>query len=436
MTRSTELWRAPVAHGPVRGTVRVPGSKSITNRALVLACLSDGPSRVSNLLAARDSELMAQGLRNLGHEVDWSGDAVTVIPHAGHDVSDVTVQCGQAGTVMRFLPAVAALAHGSIVFDADASARTRPMQPLLSALRSLGLDIEPSDGLPFTLQARGRVPGGDATLDASTSSQFVSGLLLSAARAESRVRIEHRSDTGAQVPSLPHIEMTCRMLAAHGVDVQWDREAAAAAWTVQPQRLSAHDWQVEPDASNALPFIAAAAVTAGDVTIPGLGASALQPLADVVEVLEQFGCAVARTQDGLHVKGPDRLAGIDADLSAIAETAVTFAAMCAHASSASHLRGVAHIRGHETDRVAAIISVLTAVGCGADYDEDGDTLTITPGKLRAAALESFEDHRMATAAAILGLGVEGVDVVDISVTAKTMPAFPELWRGLVDGETR
>ena len=430
------MWRAPVARGPVRGTVRVPGSKSITNRALVLACSSDGPSRVRNLLAARDSELMARGLRRLGHEVDWSGDVAAVTPQPGCDVGEVTVQCGQAGTVMRFLPAAAALARGDVMFDAYASARSRPMGPALHALRSLGLDIEASGGLPFTLHAQGRIPGGAATLDASASSQFVSGLLLSAARADAEVRIAHHSESGAQVPSLPHIEMTCRMLAAHGVSVQWDRDGAGAVWTVQPQRVAPYDWDVEPDASNALPFIAAAAVTGGEATIPGLGHSALQPLDEVVAVLEQFGCAVARTGDGLQVTGPGRLAGIDADLSAIAETAVTFAAMCAHASGVSRLRGVAHIRGHETDRVAAIITVLSAVGCGADYDAGADTLTITPGPLRAAEVDSFEDHRMATAAAILGLGVDGVDVADISVTAKTMPAFTDLWRELVSGEAR
>lgn len=432
----TELWRAPAARGPVRGTVRVPGSKSITNRALVLACLSDGPGVVRNALSARDSEVMAQGLRSLGHEIDWSGDVVSVTPSSGSDVGSVTVHCGQAGTVMRFLPAAAALARGAITFDADMSARTRPMSPVLQALRDLGVSVDASAGLPFTLHAQGRLPGGVVTLDASASSQFVSGLLLSAARADSEVRIEHRSASGAQVPSLPHIEMTCRMLAAHGVGVQWDRDGAGAMWTVQPQRMTPHDWEVEPDASNALPFIAAAAVTGGEVTVRGLGRSALQPLADVVAVLEQFECAVERTEEGLRVTGPGRLAAVDVDLSAIAETAVTFAAMCAYASGPSRLRGVAHIRGHETDRVAAIISVLRAVGCGADYDDDSDTLTINPGPLRAATLDSFDDHRMATAAAILGLGAEGVNVADIAVTAKTMPGFAEMWGELVVGEGR
>lgn len=435
MTDSPSLWRTPVARGPVRGTVTVPGSKSITNRALLLSALSDAPSTVRNALAARDSELMVQGLRTLGHEIVWSNDVITVNPQRDAHVGAVSINCGQAGTVMRFLPGAAALSHGDITFNADASARTRPMQPILAALRALGIEVDSITHLPFTMHAFGRIGGGDVTLDASASSQFVSGLLLSAAHADTTVRVIHRNDAGLGVPSLPHIDMTRRMLASHGVLVDDDQLGDSRIWTVAPQSMKAHDWWIEPDASNALPFIAAAAVTAGDITIEGLGESRLQPIHDVVDVLTQFGCHITTSEHGLHVRGPNRLQGVDVNLTAIAETAVTFAAVCAHATSTSRLRGVAHIRGHETDRIAAIIKVLTSVGCAADYDESTDTLTISPKPLQATTLDSFDDHRMATAGAILGLTVPGMLISDVHVTAKTMPDFVSLWHGLVTGES-
>lgn len=429
MTTPTEFWHAPSATAPVRGVVRVPGSKSITNRALILACLSDGPSSIANPLHARDTAAMTHGLRALGHGVHARGANWDIHPTLHPNLDATTIDCDQAGTVMRFLPPVACLAHGDVTFDAHASARTRPIAPMLDALRALGAHLSDDTAFPFTLHGTGNLRGGLVTLDASASSQFVSALLLVAGRADEGITVEHRSATSADVPSLPHIEMTCTMLAEHGVHVESRIIHGVRSWRVPPSRLTAHDWQIEPDLSNALPFIAAAAVTAGEVHVVGLGLSTLQPLESVRSVLTQLGCSTNVANGDFVVKGPGQLSGIDIDLSDIAETAVTFAAICAHASGPSRLRGIEHIRGHETDRIAAIVHVLQAVGCGADY-ADG-VLTIAPKPLKPAALPAFGDHRMATAAAILGLGVQGITVDDITTTSKTLPEFSHLWLQLV-----
>jgi len=427
----TGFWRAPRASAPVRGSVTVPGSKSITNRALILASLSDGPSVVHRPLMARDTSAMINGLRSLGHSVNIESAAVDVQPHLKQAVGAVNIDCDQAGTVMRFLPAVATLAIGDITFDVETSARSRPMGPVMGALRTLGAQIAPLDSMPFTVRATGSLTGGEVTLDASASSQFVSALLLVAARAERGITVQHRSDTGADVPSLPHIDMTIAMLRAHGVIVN-ESTTHDRTWSVAPGNLASKDWHIEPDLPNALPFLVAAAVTQGSVRIPGLGHSNLQPLTEVTDVLTAAGCAVTQDGDDLVATGPTQLLGIDVDLSAIAETAVTFAAMCAYAATPSVLRGIEHIRGHETDRVMAIQEVLGAVGCATSY-EDG-ALTITPGSLKPAHLQTFGDHRMATAAAIIGLGVDGVTVDDVSVTSKTMPNFVEMWQELLTQE--
>ncbi|NBO45905.1 MAG: 3-phosphoshikimate 1-carboxyvinyltransferase [Actinobacteria bacterium] len=424
------MWRAPCATSPVHGVVQVPGSKSITNRALILACLSDGPSFIGNPLHARDTAAMTNGLLALGYGVHARGAHWDISPTLHPHVDEVTIDCDQAGTVMRFLPPVAGLTRGDVTFDAHASARTRPIRPMLDALCTLGVHISDDTTFPFTLRGTGNLRGGRVTIDASASSQFVSALLLVAARADESIIIEHRSASGADVPSLPHIAMTCAMLAAHGVHVESRNIDGTRSWQVPPGPMTAHDWQIEPDLSNALPFIGAAAVTGGEVHIAGLGSSTLQPYESVTNVLTQLGCSISVVNQDFAVKGPGQLSGIDVDLSDIAETAVTFAAICAHASAPSRLRGIEHIRGHETDRIAAIIEVLTTVGCGADY-ADG-VLTIEPKPLKPAVLPSFGDHRMATAAAILGLGVDGVTVEDITTTSKTLPEFSQLWLELVN----
>lgn len=417
-------WRAPVARRGVTGRIRLPGSKSMTARALVLSALADGPSRVERPLRARDTTLMAAGLGALGVRVDTTADdAWTVTP--GPLRGPAAVDVGLAGTVMRFLPPVAALADGTATFDGDPAARTRPLRPLLDALRALGADLDaaPGGGLPLTVRGRGGLPGGDAVIDASASSQLVSGLLLSAPRFGHGVTLTHQ---GPPVPSAPHLRMTVRMLRAAGADVD---DTAPERWTVAPGPLRGHTWTVEPDLSGAAPFLAAAAVTGGAVTLADWPADSAQPVGTLTELFTAFGAAVEQEPGGLTVRGTGTLRGVDADLSEVGELTPVLAALAALADGPSRLRGVAHIRAHETDRIAALARELGKVG--ARVVEHPDGLDIAPGPRRAAVLETYDDHRMAHAAAVLGLAVDGVELTDVGCTAKTLPAFPEHWAALV-----
>ncbi|WP_433265238.1 3-phosphoshikimate 1-carboxyvinyltransferase [Actinosynnema sp. CS-041913] len=413
----TSQWSAPTAHGPVHATVPVPGSKSITNRALVLAALADGPSTLHAPLRSRDTELMAAALVALGVEIAAGPDGSWLVtPHALR--GPAAVDCGLAGTVMRFLPPAAALAVGEVVFDGDEHARVRPMGTILTALRALGADVD-GDALPFTLNGKGGLPGGDVTIDASASSQFVSGLLLSGARYEGGVTVIH---DGQPVPSLPHIEMTVSMLRDAGVVVD---DSLPNVWRVEPGAVDGREWRIEPDLSNATPFLAAAAVTGGEVTIPGWPTTTTQPGGAVREIFEQLGCAVALDGRGLTVRGPERLSGLDIDLRDESELTPTIAALATLADGPTRIRGVAHIRGHETDRIAALAVEINRLGGDAAETEDG--LAITPRPLRAGEWRAYADHRMATAGAIIGLAVPGVSVDDIKSTTKTIPDFPGMW---------
>ncbi|UZJ25567.1 3-phosphoshikimate 1-carboxyvinyltransferase [Rhodococcus antarcticus] len=411
----TTTWPAPAATAPVRATVTVPGSKSITNRVLVLAALADGGSLVRGALVSRDTELMAAALRSLGVGVDLS-TAVTPGPLRG----DVDVDCGLAGTVMRFLPALAALADGDVRMDGDAHARTRPMSTVLGALRTLGVDVS-GDALPFTVRGTGSVRGGEVELDASASSQFVSGLLLSGARYDRGLVVRH---VGPPVPSRPHLDMTVAMLRAVGVDVD---DTVPDVWRVSPGPVGAHEWDVEPDLSNATPFLAAAAVTGGTVTIPGWPSTTTQPGHAIRDVLVRMGCSVSLAGGALTVTGPTRLVGVELDLHDVGELTPTIAALCAVADGPSTLRGIAHLRGHETDRLAALVIELTALGCGARETADGLVVTPAPLTAPARAWSSYADHRMATAGAVLGLVVPGLQVDDVGTTAKTLPGFTSMW---------
>ncbi|WP_309112344.1 3-phosphoshikimate 1-carboxyvinyltransferase [Saccharothrix sp.] len=413
----TQQWSAPTADGPVHATVPVPGSKSITNRALVLAALADGPSVLHAPLRSRDTNLMVAALRSLGVEITDGPDGswlVTPLPMHG----PAAVDCGLAGTVMRFLPPAAALAVGEIVFDGDEHARVRPMGTILDALRALGADID-GDALPFTLHGKGGLPGGQVTIDASASSQFVSGLLLSGARYESGVTVVH---DGKPVPSLPHIEMTVSMLREAGVVVD---DATPNEWRVEPGPIAGRAYAIEPDLSNAMPFLAAAAVTGGEVTIPGWPVATTQPGAAVKDILERFGCTVVVDERGLTVRGPGRLTGVDIDLRDESELTPTVVALAALAEGRTQVRGVAHIRGHETDRLAALAAEVNRLGGSASETEDG--LIITPAPLHGGVWRAYADHRMATAGAIIGLVVDGVAVDDIGSTTKTIPDFPGMW---------
>ena len=418
----TQLWPAPVAAGPVRATVPVPGSKSITNRALVLAALADGPSALRAPLRSRDTELMAAALRSLGAGIrDGAHGEWLVDPAALR--GPATVDCGLAGTVMRFVPPVAALAEGPVAFDGDPQARQRPLDTVLDALRDLGAEIS-GTALPFELRGTGGLRGGVVTIDASASSQFVSGLLLSAARFERGVTVVH---DGPPVPSLPHIDMTVAMLRAAGVRVDDERPNT---WQVFPGPISALDAEIEPDLSNATPFLAAAAVTAGEVVVPGWPAETTQAGDAFRGILAELGARVALDGTGLTATGPAELAGVDVDLHDVGELAPTVAALAALATGPSRLRGIAHLRGHETDRLAALQAEIT--GLGGDVEQTEDGLLIRPRPLHGGTWRSSADHRMATAGAILGLRVPGIEVEDIATTGKTIPDFPGMWSAMLE----
>ena len=417
-------WIAPTATGPVTGTVRLPGSKSMTARALVLSALGDGPSTIRRALRARDTTLMAAALQALGVRIGAaSDDAWTVEP--GPLRGPAVVDVGLAGTVMRFVPPVAALADGTVTFDGDPHARSRPLRPILDALRALGVSIEasPAGGLPLIVHGTGQIDGGEAVIDASESSQFVSGLLLSAARFIKGLVLRH---DGPPVPSAPHLRMTTHMLGAAGVVVD---ESVPDVWVVEPGRVRGRSWDIEPDLSGAVPFFAAAIVTGGTVTLADWPTDSWQPVGRLTELLTNLGAEVTQSGAGLTVRGTGRLRGVTADLSDVSELTPVIAALAALAGGPSELRGVAHIRGHETDRIAALARELRAVG--TDVQEHPDGLTIRPGPLRPTTVDTYADHRMAHAAAVLGLAVKGLVLSDVACTAKTLPEFPELWADLV-----
>lgn len=428
----TTGWPAPVADRPVVGTFTVPGSKSLTNRYLVLAALADDESLLRAPLRSRDTLLMAQALRDMGVEVNDvpgdspEGDDWHVVPHALR--GPASIDCGLAGTVMRFLPALAALGTGSFAFDGDEHARTRPMAPVLDAVRQLGVTVDTygSETLPFTVYGDGSLAGGRVRVDASASSQFVSALLLIGARCRGGLTIEH---DGATLPSLPHIEMTVEVLRDAGVIVEDD--PTAGRWQVEPSDIRSLDVMVEPDLSNAAPFLAAAAVTGGEVFMADWPSFTTQPGDRMRDILEQMGCEVTLDRDGLRVRGPERLHGIDIDLSNEAELTPVVAAMMTLASSPSRIRGVAHIRGHETDRLAALRTEFNALGGNVEETEDG--LIITPQRLTGGLFRTYADHRMAMAAAVIGLVVPMIAIENVETTSKTLPSFADRWSALANG---
>ncbi|MDF0529071.1 3-phosphoshikimate 1-carboxyvinyltransferase [Tsukamurella sp. 8F] len=417
-----ELWDAPTVDDPVTGTVTLPGSKSITNRAYILAAQSDSPSTLVNALRSRDTDLMMAGLESLGIRISAETPGSTTVHLTGGALHGGTVDCGLAGTVMRFLPPLAAGAHGTVEFDGDGQARTRPLGTVLEALRGLGADVD-GDALPFTVHGTGPIRGGAVTIDASASSQFVSGLLLSGPSFTGGVTVHH---DGKPVPSMPHIEMTVAMLRAAGAEVD---TSEANTWRVAPGTLAGREWIVEPDLSNATVFLAAAAITGGAVTVPRWNPDSTQPGVQFADVLAAMGAEVRHADGALTARGTGRLDGVDWDLRDIGELTPTVAVLAALAQSPSHLRGIAHLRGHETDRLAALTREITALGGRCTETEDG--LHIEPADLHGGVWHSYADHRMATAGAILGLTVPGVQVEDIATTAKTMPDFPALWARLV-----
>ena len=430
-------WRAPTPSTPIEATLALPGSKSLTNRELVLAALADGVSVLRAPLHSRDSKLMVEALRSLGTTIDEVPGAGSFGPDwkitPGELFGSTTIDCGLAGTVMRFLPPVAALALGPTTFDGDAGARRRPMATTISSLKALGVDVadEGRGALPFTVHGTGRVTGGALTIDASSSSQFVSGLLLAAARFDNGIDLIH---SGERLPSLPHIEMTIEVLKNRGVVVE---SPEVGRWVVHAGPIAALDIDIEPDLSNAAPFLAAALVTGGSVTITGWPATTTQVGNDLIDLLPLFGATV--TRDGSNVtvtgardaEGAPTINGIALDLSTGGELAPAIVALAALASSPSTITGIGHIRHHETDRLAALATEINKLG--GNVTELPDGLFIEPAPLHGGVWLSYEDHRMAHAGAIIGLAIAGVEVENIATTAKTLPEFVDLWAALVDG---
>ncbi|MEV6109441.1 3-phosphoshikimate 1-carboxyvinyltransferase [Streptomyces sp. NPDC051940] len=431
-------WPAPTASDPVEAGVTVPGSKSVTNRALVLAALASEPGWLRRPLRSRDSSLMAQGLRALGVGIeetvsssssaaDGTGEAWRVIPAGLH--GPATVDVGNAGTVMRFLPPVATLAAGDIRFDGDPRSYERPLHGVIDALRALGarIDDEGRGSLPLTVYGGGALEGGTVEVDASSSSQFISALLLSAPRFNQGLELRH---TGRTLPSLPHIRMTVDMLRAAGAQVTTPEDSGEPnVWRVAPSALLGRDLTVEPDLSNAQPFLAAALITGGRVTIPDWPEHTTQPGDALREIFTAMGGSCELTHKGLTLTGTGAVHGIDIDLSEVGELTPGIAAVAALADSPSTLRGVAHLRLHETDRLAALTKEIN--GLGGDVTETADGLHIRPRPLHGGVFHTYDDHRMATAGAVIGLAVEGVEVENVATTAKTLPDFPAMWAAML-----
>jgi 3-phosphoshikimate 1-carboxyvinyltransferase len=417
-------WAAPEAPAPITATVVLPGSKSETNRALVLAALSSGPSVITGGLEARDTQLMRNALRTLGVDiVEGDGEWQVTPPKAF--TAGGAIDCGLAGTVMRFVPPIAALADGTVRFDGDKQAYARPMAPLLGALKRLGARVDGNGySLPFNLTGNPRLPGGDIILDASESSQFLSGLLLAGARYTDGVDIQHIGD---EIPSRPHVQMTLAMLRARGVEID---DTKHHRWVVSPGTIRPVDVRIEPDLSNAAPFLAAAAITGGTVTVANWPSTTIQPGDAIREILEHFGAQVTLKGSNLRVHGTDHIHGIDLDLSDAAELTPVVAAVAALADDTSHLRGIGHIRGHETDRLAALETELDRLGSHVNQTDDG--LTIHPRLLGGDLWRTYADHRMAQAGALLGLLVPGIVLDDIGCTGKTMPEFEQLWTQMIN----
>lgn len=422
-----DLWNAPMRTTPLNARVRIPGSKSLTNRWLVLAALADGPSRITHPLVARDTRLMAAALSDLGAGIEYQDDSYVVTP--GPLVGPAQIDCGLAGTVMRFVPPVAALAKGDIRFDGDAGARTRPMHRIIESLKSLNVEVDDDlrGTLPFTVHGTGFVSGSKVTLDASASSQFVSALLLAGCRYEGGLTVEHR---GGVLPSMPHIEMTIEVLASVGIEVETETiDDRHAWWKVAPGIPSAFNVTVEPDLSNAAPFVAAALVSGGSVTIPDWPLQTTQAGDALRTLLSQMGATVTRTGNDVTFAG-GKLVGLTTDLHEVGELTPVIAALCALADSPSELTGIAHLRGHETDRLSALATEINRLG--GDVTETAGGLIINPKPLHGGSFATYHDHRMAMAGAVLGLQVADLQIEDIATTGKTLPNFDVMWHAMVN----
>ena len=422
----SELWSAPHRGSePINAIVTIPGSKSVTNRALILAALCQSPSLLRKPLHSRDSALMIGGLRALGVGIEQAANGdLTVTPAPLFGPAGIDV--GNAGTVMRFLPPVAAMANGLIHFDGDARSHERPLGPVIAALEALGVSIEHGSrySLPMTINAHGQLKGGRVEVDATSSSQFISALLLVAPATKEGITVIH---TGTSLPSMPHIEMTIAMLREKGVNV----EVSENTWVVHPHQMQGADFVVEPDLSNAAPFMGAAMICGGKVVITDWPRATTQPGDQLREIFTRMGADLRFVGNDLEIVGTGRIHGIDIDLHDVGELTPSIAALCALADSPSYLRGIGHLRLHETDRLKALATEINALG--GDVVEEPTALRINPRPLHAGVFHTYEDHRLATAGAMVGLRINGIQVEDIATTQKTLPDFPGAWSQLLRG---
>jgi len=425
------MWRAPFRGSkPVHATITIPGSKSVTNRALILSALASSPSKLRRPLRSRDTELMAQGLRSLGigigETIETNGDESWLIT-PGPLFGPTSIDVGNAGTVMRFLPPLAALASGLVNFDGDPRSHERPLGPVISALETLGVSIDHKGrfALPLTINGSGSLKGGVIEIDASASSQFVSALLLVGPAMRDGITVKHIGDT---LPSQPHIDMTVAMLRQFGAIVD---DSQPSQWRVEPGKLSGQDLVIEPDLSNAAPFMSIALVSGGDITIRDWPRSTTQPGDALRDIFTRMGGTVEFTSEGLKISGTGRIRGIDIDLHDVGELTPSIAAVAALADSPSSLRGIGHLRLHETDRLAALTREIN--GLGGKVKEEQSSLHFEPSPLHSGTFHTYEDHRLATAGAVIGLVIDGIDVENIETTRKTLPDFPGLWSSTLNG---
>ncbi len=418
-------WHAPTINGAINSTLEIPGSKSATNRAFVLAALGNKNSIITNPLFARDTNLMLEALEKLGCNVVKKSNSVEISPMK-KDHSEISIDVGLAGTVMRFVPPLAALSSGTSHFDGDERARNRPMKTLIESLKKLNVKvIDNHQGkLPFSIISDGQITGGEIEIDASESSQFISALMLVGAKFKNGLTIKH---VGQNLPSLPHIEMTIEMLKEVGVKTN---QINTTTWRIDNQNINSKNWVVEPDLSNAGPFLAAAMVTKGEIKINDWPLQTTQAGNSWIEILSLMGANIQLNSKQLILKNESDIKGINYNLNNVGELTPVLVAISLFANSKSEFTGISHLRGHETDRLAALVENITAIGGDAKETEDG--LIINPKQLHGGVWKAFDDHRMATAGAVIGLKVKDIYVDDISTTSKTLPNFEDLWNKMVN----
>jgi 3-phosphoshikimate 1-carboxyvinyltransferase len=417
-------WRAPYRDAaPIHATLTIPGSKSVTNRALILAAIADSPSRLRSPLHSRDTELMIKGLKALGTKIeilDNESSDIEITPAPLFGPANIDV--GNAGTVMRFLLPIAALANGLVHFDGDPRSHERPISPLVKALEDLGalIDHKGRYSLPLTINGNGKLTGNEVSVDTSKSSQFLSALMLVAPKLENGLTIKN---IGSNLPSLPHIEMTIAMLRQFGAKV-----IESDSWQISG-RLTGQDLVIEPDLSNAAPFMVAPMICGGTVVIKDWPKQTTQPGDRLREIFSKMGAIIEFVDGGLSITGSGKISGIDINLFNEGELTPVIAAVAALADSPSKLSGIGHLRLHETDRLAALNKELTNLG--SKVVEGEDYLEIYPAKLHGGIFHTYEDHRLATAGAVIGLAVPNIEVENIETTRKTLPDFVGLWQELL-----